>query len=332
VKRKPDRRHIVGGQGYDECSFSGWPIVVHERCVRAEEAKKLDPEEFVFAKEKDQVLESLSESRSLPMRFKVFARHSYCDWFLQTACNYLEAYLSLSRYEMAMAVREKVRWGALGRAPTVERPVTPLSAYSKTARMKTECSKPGDSVLPKAATHRAWAHPENVAHLMEMDEEALTATHALERQGKTALKQLSTIYMQIMLDFSDFDKADEDNEFFELLFNFVSTVIRLVFGIRAQKQAEIELHRVFYDIFNQAARKYRKDPHVKDFGLRKVPLRNKLGCPYEMAQMRSPMMKLLLPTSKEGFMDKVLCSQYIALIFMTCIARDMDVQGTPQTN
>ena len=74
--------------------------------------------------------------------------------------------------------------------------------------------------------------------MLQMDEEALTATHALERQGKTALKQLSTIYMvtclpshplcpphtfvfgkQIMLDFSDFDKADEDNEFFELLFN-----------------------------------------------------------------------------------------------------------------
>lgn len=94
----------------------------------------------------------------------------------------------------------------------------------------------------------------------------------------------------------------EDNSNASL--QFVSTVIRLTYGIKSQKQAEVELHRVFFNVFNHAARKYRNDPHVKDFGGKKMSIPNRVGHPYDVAQMRSPMMQLLLPTTKECFMQK----------------------------
>jgi len=256
--------------------------------------KEIDPEVFSFAKEKEQVLESMLESeRALSLRFTAFMQHPYCDWFLQTACNYLEAYLSFSRFEMKIAAKERIRWGALGRAPTMKRPVTPLSAYSSPERKKGKSPPQSETGGATSLTPRpSPAVSDRASKDMEKK---------LESECENTLKQLSMIYMQIMLDFSDFDKADEDNEFFELLFNFVSTAIRLGYGVRAQKQAEVELYRVFFNMFNTAARKYKNDPHVRDFGVRKVKLKTRLGHPYDVAKERSPMMQLLLPTAKEDF-------------------------------
>jgi len=105
------------------------------------------------------------------------------------------------------------------------------------------------------------------------------------------------IYMQIVLDFSDFDKAQEDTAFFELLFMATCGVIRMAYGVRAQKQAEVELHRVFYNVFNHGARKHQNDPQVR----LKTKLTPRICRPYDIAKERSPMMSQLLPTAQEIF-------------------------------
>ena len=58
-------------------------------------------------------------------------------------------------------------------------------------------------------------------------------------------------------------QVEEDYLFFEQLNSFSMTVLRLHYGMKAQKQAEVELIRVFSDMFNAAARKYQGDPHVQ---------------------------------------------------------------------
>jgi len=169
------------------------------------------------------------ENRNISHRFRAFAHHPYCDWFLQAVGNYIEAYLSRSRLEVAIVTKEKIQWGALGRKPL----------FDTLSPAKLAAASVSDTVK----------------------EEALCGS-LVEETGES-LKQLSTIYMRVMLDFSDFDKVEEDYLFFEQLNSFCMTVLRLHYGMKAQKQAEIELTRVFSDMFNSAARKYQFDPHVQ---------------------------------------------------------------------
>ena len=143
------------------------------------------------------------ENRNISHRFRAFAQHPYCDWFLQVrpdcphttqrtckanheparlvtesrCCqavgNYIEAYLSRSRVEMAIVAKEKIQWGALGCKPHFET----LSPTKLAAAAVSDTTK----------------------------EEAYLDT--LFEETEESLKQLSTIYMRVMLDFSDFDKA-----------------------------------------------------------------------------------------------------------------------------
>ena len=48
-----------------------------------EKVKKLDPALFTFANEKANALNGISDSRNISHRFRAFAQHPYCDWFLQ---------------------------------------------------------------------------------------------------------------------------------------------------------------------------------------------------------------------------------------------------------
>eukprot|EP00656_Telonema_subtile_P055113 TRINITY_DN8439_c0_g1_i6.p1 TRINITY_DN8439_c0_g1~~TRINITY_DN8439_c0_g1_i6.p1 ORF type:complete len:187 (-),score=11.34 TRINITY_DN8439_c0_g1_i6:166-726(-) len=74
---------------------------------------------------------------------------------------------------------------------------------------------------------------------------------------------MSQSYLFILFNFGESQRPVEDQLFFVSLHRLVATVVRLTYGIAAQKRAEVEFGRVFYtQLFNHAQHKYRNDPDV----------------------------------------------------------------------
>lgn len=78
------------------------------------------------------------------------------------------------------------------------------------------------------------------------------------------LSLLSKSYLFILFNFSDFGKPQEDEIFFQAVHRLLAIVVRLEYGVAAQKRAEVEFGRVFHSrLFNNAEHKYRDDPDVQ---------------------------------------------------------------------
>eukprot|EP00658_Telonema_sp_P-2_P036621 TRINITY_DN2644_c0_g1_i4.p1 TRINITY_DN2644_c0_g1~~TRINITY_DN2644_c0_g1_i4.p1 ORF type:complete len:311 (-),score=19.51 TRINITY_DN2644_c0_g1_i4:437-1369(-) len=178
---------------------------------------------------------------------------------LQQCCDYIDTFFAIQKHAMrdekinklqcgpvlARLLRSHIRWGALGRPSNTQRIKLP-SPRVQNLRERQSAGNAQQTRTPRAP--RAQRN----AQLAEQ----------LEQQ----LVDLSRSYLWILFNFGDFAKPIEDLVFFVSVHRLIGVVVRKMYGVTAQKRAEVEFGRIFHSShFNNAEHKYREDPDVKAY-------------------------------------------------------------------
>lgn len=202
-----------------------------------------------YDREKEQVIDGLNHN-GVPIqtqnRFIAFTQHPVCDQFIKQACDYIDIYFSRQRAALRQEKQERRRCIPSGLRGS-------QGAHSIHAK---------DNTQDRKENRRLGT--------LESEEKTRQAQRAKEekeeQQMATCLDALSNSYLFILFNFSDFGKPVEDECFFLSVHRLIAIVVRLTYGIAAQKRAEVEFGRVFYTSkFNNAQHRYRHDPDVQSF-------------------------------------------------------------------
>jgi len=292
-----------------------------------------------YEREKEQVVETLTNNNVAPNvqnRFIVWSRHPSCDKFIQQACDYIDAHFAMQRLQLQLerrVEREKMQEAKrqLHKRFTPRRPMpcqmsSPRRGSSNGASPRRTSLKPLEPqqgadhgaiispVRPPAKPPTGPARPTSIVttQLASPPDNKSPSKVQLQEQEKElggqlqrALGALAKSYLFVLFNFGDFCKIHEDETFFWGVNRLVANVVRLVYGISAQKRAEVELRRLFSSqMFNSAQRKHSDDPEVSGFILaadkKSVP-KSTIKMIRQASRVRSNLLSCFIPTAQDKF-------------------------------